>query len=489
MLGEYQSQHLSSQSIEILFPHRRRTLSTRSYRPDGHLPPPLETQPRKLTKRQWVTLATFIIVNFCSAVCISLQAPFFPSEAEKKGATPTEYGLVFGIFELTVFIVSPFYGRFLTRIGPKFILQTGIFLMATCSILFGLLDKVPSHGAFLTFAFLIRIVEAVGNAGYLTAGFSIIAKEFPDNVATAFGTLETFFGLGIIAGPTIGGALYEVGGYTLPFVSLGILLLVGSVVTFFVLPPQDVDISFDKVPSLLSVLKIPSVTIAATCLFISAASIGFLSATLEPHLRQFSLTPFQIGLLFVVNGAVYGLTTPIWGGLCDKMDIAKILCAAGAFFGCISYLLLGPAPFFPFPATLWLCIVALVFHGLCIGGEIVCGFIDALRESIKNGFPDNLSTYGLVSSLYTSSFALGAFIGPSFGGFLLENIGFPLASMFMLGSHALLIIILVSYLLACKSKHKPQSDRRIPTYDSHAKSYGNGSTLDEKLPLLSDGSV
>lgn len=33
------------------------------------------------------------------------------SQAEKKGASPSEYGLVFGIFELVVFIISPFYGQ------------------------------------------------------------------------------------------------------------------------------------------------------------------------------------------------------------------------------------------------------------------------------------------------------------------------------------------------------------------------------------------
>ena len=50
----------------------------------------------------------------------------------------------------------------------------------------------------------------------------MIAKEFPENVATMFAILETFFGIGMIVGPTVGGALYEAGGFTLPFVSLGI---------------------------------------------------------------------------------------------------------------------------------------------------------------------------------------------------------------------------------------------------------------------------
>lgn len=33
------------------------------------------------------------------------------AQAEKKGATAAEYGLVFGVFELVVFIISPIYGQ------------------------------------------------------------------------------------------------------------------------------------------------------------------------------------------------------------------------------------------------------------------------------------------------------------------------------------------------------------------------------------------
>ena len=70
---------------------------------------------RGFTKRQWVTLFVFAVADFCSAICVSLQAPFYPKEAQDKGATATEYGLVFGIFELMVFIVSPLLGKNLGR--------------------------------------------------------------------------------------------------------------------------------------------------------------------------------------------------------------------------------------------------------------------------------------------------------------------------------------------------------------------------------------
>lgn len=64
-------------------------------------------------------------------------------QAERKGCIATEYGLVFGVFELVVMIVSPLYGQYLNRIGPKVLFNAGILTTSTSVILFGLLDRVP----------------------------------------------------------------------------------------------------------------------------------------------------------------------------------------------------------------------------------------------------------------------------------------------------------------------------------------------------------
>jgi hypothetical protein len=45
---------------------------------------------------------------------------------------------------------------------------------------------VEGHYPFITLSFIIRIIEAMGNAAFLTASFAIIAKEFPESVATTF---------------------------------------------------------------------------------------------------------------------------------------------------------------------------------------------------------------------------------------------------------------------------------------------------------------
>ena len=42
--------------------------------------------------------------------------------------------------------------------------------------------------------------------------------------------------LGEIVGPVVGGALYEIGGFTLPFAVMGSILALSSVFIYFVLP-------------------------------------------------------------------------------------------------------------------------------------------------------------------------------------------------------------------------------------------------------------
>ncbi|XP_072382231.1 MFS-type transporter SLC18B1-like [Diabrotica undecimpunctata] len=399
------------------------------------------------TKRQWSTLIVIGIADFCNAVCVSLQAPFYPQVAESKHCTATEYGLVFGIFEFVVFLISPIYGANLNRIGPKLMFNVGGYTIGVCAILFGLLDKIEDRYPFIILSFIIRILAALGNAAFLTASFAIIAKEFPENVATTFACLETFFGLGLIVGPTVGGALYQTGGYTLPFAVMGSLLILSAILTAFVLPKHE-DSPVDKVSqkSMLSALKIYGVLLAAASVVVSSMSIGFLQATLEPHLREFNLSPIIVGLMFVINGGVYAITTPIFGYFCDKLQVPpKRIIAIGCVVVTIGFALIGPMPLIPFKKDIWLVVGGLVLHGFGMGAQLVASFSDALTTSIGHGFPNNLDTFGLISGLWTSSFALGAFIGPSISGILYDAIKFPNASLFIIVLNIILGIVIVIF--------------------------------------------
>ena len=121
------------------------------------------------------------------------------------------------------------------------------------------------------------------------------AKEFPENVATMFAILETFFGLGMILGPFIGGLLYEIGGFILPFVIMGGMLIAATLFVVIMLPrSRDVPQENQDKPSMITALKVPSIVMASYSVACAAASLGFLQATLEPHLRDYHMNAVQV---------------------------------------------------------------------------------------------------------------------------------------------------------------------------------------------------
>jgi len=54
-----------------------------------------------------------------------------------------------------------------------------------------MLDKVPSGPMFIGLCFLVRAMDAAGFAAAMTASFSILAKAFPNNIATVLVSAKT----------------------------------------------------------------------------------------------------------------------------------------------------------------------------------------------------------------------------------------------------------------------------------------------------------
>ena len=411
------------------------------------------------SRRQLLVIIGIMVVNLFNAMCYSMQAPFYPKEADKKGIPATQYGFVFGIYELVVFLVSPIIGINLKVIGIKRALCTGIGAVSLSTINFGLLQFVKDPNYFLVLSFALRILAATGNATFVTGSFSLMAKEFPDKVATMFSILETFFGLGMITGPFIGGLLYEAGkpegvGFLLPFLVLGLCLLAATLFVTAVLPNTQNDLQDNRnKPSITMAIKIPSIMMSCYSVACASASLAFLEATLESHLREYDMNSVQVGAMFIINGGVYGVVAPIFGMICDRKP-PKLVALIGALSMVISFSLIGPLPFLRIEKSKNLIICCLVLHGIGLGAQFVSGFADAHRQAILNGFPDTIDTYGMISGIWTSVFALGAFIGPSLAGVLLDTVGFSWATMLIVGNQLVVVALLSMFL--CFSFYKPR---------------------------------
>ena len=55
------------------------------------------------------TIIPFLLLQFSVGLCASLQATFYPIEAGLKGATASQFGAVFGIIHLSLFIFGEGY--------------------------------------------------------------------------------------------------------------------------------------------------------------------------------------------------------------------------------------------------------------------------------------------------------------------------------------------------------------------------------------------
>ena len=62
------------------------------------------------------TIIPFLLLQFSVGLCASLQATFYPIEATLKGASASQFGAVFGIIHLSLFMFGPLVGKYLPPI-------------------------------------------------------------------------------------------------------------------------------------------------------------------------------------------------------------------------------------------------------------------------------------------------------------------------------------------------------------------------------------
>ncbi|XP_062379053.1 MFS-type transporter SLC18B1 isoform X1 [Sardina pilchardus] len=425
---------------------------------------------QRLSRQQILTMIAMSSINFSSMICYSVLAPFFPNEAKKKGVSQTVIGLIFGWYALCVLVGSLLLGKYIVQIGAKLMIILGIFVSAVCTILFGLLDRAAAGTPFIVLCFVIRSVNAVGFAAAMTASFAILAKVFPNNIATVLGCMEIFTGLGLILGPPIGGWLYQAFGYEIPFIVLGGLLFLMVPFNIWLLPSQDADPSSDSFFRLCTILKIPIICFVVLTL---SSGLGFLDATLSLFaIDKFSMTPGTVGLLMIGLSLPYGAASPIFGLLSDKYPSArKWMMVMGGMTTAVGFCLLGPIPVIGVSSQLWLTVLMLVVIGFSLCMTAIPTFAEMLICAHENGFEEGLSTLGLVSGLFSAVWSCGMFVGPTLGSYITQKSNFEYASACQGGLAFFAATLLGIYSLY--ERHKKRSIRPTET------------PPDDRTPLLS----
>ena len=252
-------------------------------------------------------LTVFCINGFTSTVLQSLISPFFPNEAHSKGASSTAYSFASASFNLTVIFLSPWISTIVQKIGPKWISVLGLTIEGCTAIIFGLLHHVEDGSSFITLSTLVRIVQGFGWMGNHISTMTLGFRHYPNSFILVFSMIQFFIGLATSVGPAIGGILFNMGGYVMPFAVIGGCLLMCACVTFLVLPSNIQACSVTNISDnnvsrgFQMILKSKMAILALIVELCATTTTGFLMTTLEPHLRQFELSPINLSMYRMID--------------------------------------------------------------------------------------------------------------------------------------------------------------------------------------------
>ncbi|CAH3023022.1 unnamed protein product, partial [Porites evermanni] len=407
----------------------------------------METVPERPWSNQAqniVILSTLFLVIFIDALAYSLYAPFFPSEAEDKGVSTTVVGLIFGTYPLGMFIFSLACGFLITKFGAFFMLLSGCFVFGGSFIMFGFCGLISDTAMFTAFCFLLRATLAIGGSASEVAALSILIGKFPNNVGAITGAGATSYGVGLSIGPALGGFLYSVGGFIVPFIVMGCAMIFTTPGVFLFLrrtEKQTDEKTAEESTTIFRALRNPGTFTSALSFVVSGCSFGYIEPIFEPYMKQLGESTVNIGLMFLLFSGMFTLSAPAVGVIVDKTKRYRGFLILGFTSFGIGYLLLGPAPFLTFlpQRNVLLVCISLALSGLAGGISFAPIMPDLIRKARERGMPNNSSTNAVLSSIFGSMFYLGATIGPIIAGVTDEHLGFQWSTS-------------VSYILTSKSR-------------------------------------
>jgi len=375
---------------------------------------------------------------------------------------------------------GPLVGKYLSVWGVKAIFPAGFIIDGGTFIMFGMLQWVEDKTMFLLFSYLIRFLEGAGAAATWTSNLSILMAKFPDRKSTVKAWCDASFNFGLTIGPVLGALMYNAGGFFLPFAVTGTAILLSGLLVLLLTEFPDMEHSESELP-VMKILSIPRVLVALLTCTVGAYSIGTVEATLSQFLEQeLSLSVQKIALAFLVMSLCSVVATPVLGWMCDAAVSGWIVSIAGSSLMIVCYAFIGPAPYLAFfrPNFTTVC-SSLVAQGFGSAAVLVASFGCAQKAATSSGVPDSMEVQAVVSGLFTASFALGNFCGPTISGIIYDTAGFSYNCLVL---QVLVLLVLVSNTFYYCAPGRREGYEAIPDTPRHSLSGDRRDSVFPELP-------
>jgi len=348
---------------------------------------------------------------------IGLVDPILKPIADQLDATPSQVSLLFTSYMAVMGVAMLITGVVSSRIGAKRTLLCGLVLIIVFSALAGSSDTI---GAIVGF----RAGWGLGNALFIATALATIVMSARGSTAQAVILFEAALGLGIAAGPIVGGQLGELS-WRAPFYGVAVLMTVALVATAFFLPRTPPAARRTSLMDPFRALRYPGLlTIAITALFYNMGFFTLLAFAPFP----LDMTASQVGWIFFGWGLLLAITS-IW--------VAPMLQGR---FGSVP-VVLGSLTFFALDLAMMAVLTdskpALVV-GIIVAGAFLGINNTVITEAVMGAAPVERP---VASAAYSFVRFGGGAIAPYLAGKLGENVS--VHAPFWMGAGAVAIAVVV----------------------------------------------
>lgn len=382
--------------------------------------------------RKNLPLTLIFLVVFVDLLGFGLLIPILPSFARNVLHAPdSAVGIVIAIYSFTQFIFNPILGSMSDKQGRRKIILITLLLNALGYIVFAF-----THSLWMLI--LSRVIGGIGGSSIGVAQAYIADVTTKEERSKGMALIGVAFGFGFVIGPPLGGLLsgfgYEVTGFAAAGFSIAAFLL-----TFFYLPESRkvvegvVEIAKRKLFDVSSFRKVfANTTLAVVVLlfFINTFSVANIYGTFALlGIEVYHFTDAQNGYIFGIMGVVSVIIQgALVARLTKKFTDTKLIVVSSVF------VMFGLA-FLPYGGNFTG--VVLVTLLLAIGNGVLQPVLLTLVSKVA---PEH--EQGMVLGVNQSFSAFARMLGPLWGGFAFQYLGYSIP--FLTGAFFTFVLFLFS---------------------------------------------
>ena len=367
----------------------------------------------------------FLLINTFSGMGYSLVSPLFPTLGKEDNLSEDILGMIISTYSIAGTILTPFVPRLSKKFSRINLLSFATFFEATCTLSYGLLPFIHNYSILLTIIFSLRVLHGSCSAIIGTLVYSLtISLSDESETQISLGNLEIGWSLGTSIGPLFASLFYRIGGYSLPFILLGLFLYISVYITNKINSEKlNKEEESDENPPFASFLIHPEIFLILMAFIIGMIDVTFYFPCLTNHLtNNYKLSISTASLFFITPIITYVIILQYLDRISSKFGI-YITFSMGLILLSIGPLFLYPCP--PIPKSLISIICGFLLIGFGSAPVFVPGLV-VLAKTIKKIDPniDELTANDISSAINNLTIAIGDFGGPIIGGFLTYRYGF-----------------------------------------------------------------